>query len=238
MVQAVDYQRMSFDDFIQWIPDNGQTYELHQGIIVEMQPTGPHELVGAYIAEELTLAIRQNQLPYTIPKSCLLKPRLPDSGYRPDVVVLNKSELPNEPLWKTASTVQFGSSIPLVVEVVSTNWRDDYAHSCLDGVADPRHDSNNKIQEDYTTSRSPHDLNQQRRVEYEAMGIAEYWIVDFRALGAIRHIGQPKQPTITLCRLIDGEYQLERLIAGDILQSSVFPELTLKTDDIFASANP
>ncbi len=205
MVQAVDYQRMSFNDFIQWVPDNGQTYELHQGIVVEMQPTGAHELVGAFIAEELTLAIRQSQLPYTIPKSCLLKPHLPDSGYRPDVVVLNKPELANEPLWKTASTVQFGPTIPLVVEVVSTNWRDDYAH---------------------------------KLVEYEAMGIAEYWIIDFRALGAVRYIGQPKQATITLCQLVDGEYQLERLVAGQTLHSLVFPHLALKTDAIFASANP
>ncbi|MEM8615154.1 MAG: Uma2 family endonuclease [Cyanobacteria bacterium P01_H01_bin.105] len=187
------------------MPDNGQTYELHQGTLVEMQPTGAHELVGAFVAEELTLAIRQSQLPYAIPKSCLLKPRLPDSGYRPDVAVLNKTELTNEPLWKTASTVQFGPSISLVVEVVNTNWRDDYAH---------------------------------KLVEYEAMGISEYWIIEhFRALGAVRHIGKPKQATITLCRLVEGEYQLERLVSGQRLHSSIFPRLALKTDDIFASAN-
>lgn len=73
-------------------------------------------------------------------------------------------------------------------------------------------------------------------VEYEAMGISEYWIVDFCALGAVRYIGQPKQPTITICRLVDGEYQLERLVAGKSLSSSVFPELELMTDDIFQAA--
>ena len=203
MVQAIDFKRMEFNDFIQWVPNDGKTYELHQGVVVEMQPTGPHELVGAFITEELTLAIRQRQLAYTIPKSCLLKPRLPDSGYRPDVAVLDKAELSNEPLWKNASTVQFGKSIPLVVEVVSTNWRDDYAH---------------------------------KLVEYEAMGISEYWIVDFRALGAVRYIGQPKQPTITICRLVDEEYQLERLVAGQQLHSSVFPGLELITDEIFQAA--
>ena len=203
MVQAVDFKQMGFSEFIQWVPDDGKTYELHQGVVIEMQQTGPHELVGAFIAEELTLAIRQRQLTYTIPKSCLLKPRLPDSGYRPDVVVLDKAELINEPLWKTASTVQLGKSIPLVVEVVSTNWRDDYAH---------------------------------KLVEYEAMGVMEYWIVDFRALGAVRYIGQPKQPTITICQLVDGEYQLERLMSGQSLRSSIFPELGLMTDDIFQVA--
>ncbi|MGD1949973.1 MAG: Uma2 family endonuclease [Leptolyngbyaceae cyanobacterium] len=203
MVQAVDFKQMGFNEFIQWVPDDGKTYELHQGVVTETQPTGPHELVGAFIAEELTLAIRKRQLAYTIPKSCLLKPRLPDSGYRPDVVVLDKVELINEPLWKTASTVQFGKSIPLVVEVVSTNWRDDYAH---------------------------------KLVEYETMGVTEYWIVDFRALGAVRYIGQPKQPTITICQLVDGEYQLERLVSGQPLCSSIFPELELTTDKVFQSA--
>lgn len=128
---------------------------------------------------------------------------MPDSGYRPDVVVLDKAALINEPLWKTASTVQFGKSIPFVVEVVSTNWRDDYAH---------------------------------KLVEYEAMGVIEYWIVDFRALGAVRYIGQPKQPTITICQLVDGEYQLERLVSGQQLCSSIFPEIELTTDEVFQSA--
>ena len=108
-----------------------------------------------------------------------------------------------EPLWKTASTVQLGKSIPLVVEVVSTNWRDDYTH---------------------------------KLVEYEAMGVIEYWIVDFRALGAVRYIGQPKQSTITICRLVDGEYQLERLVSGQPLRSYIFPEIELTTGEVFQSA--
>ena len=194
---------MSFEEFLNWIPEDGRQYELHSGRVVEMQLTGAHELVGAFVAEELTLQIRQHNTPYVIPKSCLLKPNLPDSGYRPDVVVLNKAELVKEPLWQRASTVQYGQTIPLVVEVVSTNWRDDYGH---------------------------------KLVEYEAMGIAEYWIIDFRALGAVRYIGQPKQPTITVCRLVDGEYDIQRLVAGQVLKSSIFPDFELAVDAVFESA--
>lgn len=203
MIQAIQPHRMSFETFLNWVPEAGRQYELHDGVVVEMQPTGPHELVGAFLGEEATLEIRRTQQPYTIPKTCLVKPPRLDSGYRPDVVVIDKRELVNEPLWQPASTVQFGKTIPLVIEVVSTNWQDDYAH---------------------------------KLVEYEAMGIREYWIVDFRALGAVRYIGKPKQPTITMCKLIDGEYQLERLLAGDRINSSVFPELALTTDEIFAAA--
>ena len=59
-------------------------------------------------------------------------------------------------------------------------------------------------------------------VEYEALRIAEYWIVDYSALGAVRYIGRPKQPTITICKLIEGEYQVEKFIKGDRLQSNIF----------------
>ncbi|MEO1350746.1 MAG: Uma2 family endonuclease [Cyanobacteria bacterium J06635_15] len=201
MVQALD-EPVSFEEFIQWVPEEGRQYELYSGVLVEVQPTGAHELVGAFLAEELTLYFRQRKLPYTIPKSCLVKPNLPDSGYRPDVAVLDKLELVNEPLWSRASTVQFGKTIPLLVEVVSTNWRDDYGH---------------------------------KLVEYEAMGVAEYWIVDYRALGAVRYIGQPKQPTITVCRLIEGEYHLQRLVSGQMLESSVLNDFKLPVDDIFGA---
>jgi Uma2 family endonuclease len=203
MVQALDTGPMSFEAFLQWLPENGSRYELYSGSVVEMQPTGSHELIGAFLAEELTLYFRQQGLPYTIPKSCLIKPQLPDSGYRPDVVVLDKRKLVNEPLWDSASTVQYGATIPLLIEVVSTNWRDDYGH---------------------------------KLVEYEAMGVAEYWIVDYRALGAVRYIGKPKQPTITVCRLVDGEYQLKQLIAGQMLESSVYPNLQLSVSQVFQAA--
>ncbi|PZV20259.1 MAG: hypothetical protein DCF21_05300 [Leptolyngbya sp.] len=204
MVQALNPNNLSFEEFIQWIPENGRQYELYSGCVVEMQPTGAHELIGAFLAAELALYFRQHDLPYTIPKSGLVKPQQPDSGYRPDVIVLDKQKLIHEPLWENASTIQQGTTLPLLIEVVSTNWRDDYGH---------------------------------KLVEYEAMGVAEYWIVDYRALGAVRYIGQPKQPTITLCTLVNGEYQLRRFVAGQTLQSLCCPSLTLSTDQIFAAAS-
>jgi Uma2 family endonuclease len=70
------------------------------------------------------------------------------------------------------------------------------------------------------------------------MGTEEYWIVDFRALGAVRYIGQPKQPTVTICHLHQGEYQLLRLVAGQAIASRILPDLRLSTDAIFQSAYP
>ena len=42
------------------------------------------------------------------------------------MLILNRPNLVSEPRWKKQSTVTQGLSVPLVVEVVSTNWRDDY----------------------------------------------------------------------------------------------------------------
>ncbi len=44
--------------------------------------------------------------------------------------------------------------------------------------------------------------------DYEEIGISEYWIVDYLGLGGRRFIGNPKQPTILINELIEGEYQV------------------------------
>jgi Uma2 family endonuclease len=203
---------INFEEFLEWYPENDKHYELIEGVIVEMLPTGSHEDISGFLIAELNFEIRQQNLPYSIPKNCLLKPLAPRSGYLPDVAVINREYIQDEPLWNKSSVIQNGKTVPLVIEVVlkdtashiSTNWRDDYGH---------------------------------KFVEYEAMGIIEYWIVDYRALGAVRYIGKPKQPTITICKLIEGEYQVEKFIKGESLNSCVFPEFKLTTDAIFQSAN-
>ncbi len=195
---------LSFEEFLDWYPEDGKRYELIEGVVFEMRPTGPHEDISGYLVAEFNVEIRRQNLPFSVPRTCLLKPQALRSGYQPDVIVLDRDRLGDELLWPTASVIQNGQTVPLVVEVASTNWGDDYGHKC---------------------------------VEYEAMGIAEYWIVDYRALGAVRYIGQPKRPTITIFYLVGGEYELQRFTAGQRLRSRVFPELQLKADDIFAIAS-
>ena len=200
---ATQTKPIDFAEFIEWYPQDGKRYELIEGVIVEILPTGSHEDVSGFLVAELNFEIRQRNLPYSIPKNCLLKPLAPRSGYIPDVAIINREQIKSEPLWRKSSVIQSGKTVPLVIEVVSTNWRDDYGH---------------------------------KFVEYEAMGIAEYWIVDYRALGAVRYIGKPKQPTITICKLVEGEYQMEKFTQGELLESNIFPELKLAVDDVFQAA--
>ncbi len=200
---APQSKSISFEEFLKWYPNDSNRYELIEGVIVEMLPTGSHEDVSGFLIAELNLEIRKHNLPYSIPKNCLLKPLAPRSGYLPDVAVINREYIKNEALWNKSSVIQNGATVPLVIEVVSSNWRDDYGH---------------------------------KFVEYEAMGIAEYWLVDYRALGAVRYIGKPKQPTVTICKLIEGEYQMEKFVKGDRLKSNIFPQFELTADAVFQAA--
>ncbi len=108
------------------------------------------------------------------------------------------------------------ASISLAIEVVSTNWRDDYLKKYAD---------------------------------YEEMGIREYWIVedtaldgfpglkqvsvDYAALGGREFIGDPKQPTILVCSLDQGEYRVTKFRGNDRIVSPTFPELTLTAQQVF-----
>ena len=195
----------SFEQFIDWFPDFSEhCYELRDGFIVEMpSPTNSHENLASFLMVELTLEIRNQKLRQSIPKTCIVKPHRDRSGYIPDVVVLNRDALIVEPLYPKASTVQQGESIALVIEIVSTNWRDDYLL---------------------------------KFGEYEALQIPEYWLVDYQGLGATRYTGKPKQPTITVCILSEGEYITQPFRAGQTLKSSVFAALNLSTDVVFNAA--
>lgn len=118
---------VTFDEFIAWYPENsGCRYELHSGEIVEMpKPIGKHSEVAGFILAELNFEIRKLQLPYFIPKECVVK--CGESGYEPDVIVLDREAVASDSRWAKESTITQGLSAKLVVEVVSTNWSDDYA---------------------------------------------------------------------------------------------------------------
>jgi Uma2 family endonuclease len=68
--------------------------------------------------------------------------------------------------------------------------------------------------------------------EYAFLNIPEYWIVDFRGLGGFQFIGNPKQPTFTVCHLVNGVYQQEQYRLQEPISSFLFPHLQLRLDDI------
>jgi len=70
--------------------------------------------------------------------------------------------------------------------------------------------------------------------EYEDLGVLEYLIVDYAAFGGIRFIGSPKQPTITIYQLEEGEYLPGKMFRGqDRIDSRLFPGLLLTAEQVF-----
>ncbi len=203
MIQALPQRKfLTLQEFLEQKPD-GNHYELHDGIIIEMaQPSGKHENVTGFLAVQIGIEFTRLNLPYNIPKTALVAfcDQKSDFAYCPDVLVINRTNLENEELWEKYSTVQQPESIPLVIEVVSQNWRDDYYKKFAD---------------------------------YEKMGIPEYWIVDYAGLGGRDFIGNPKQPAIFVCNLVDGEYVKTLFRGNDRIISQIFPELNLTTHQIF-----
>lgn len=203
MVQILS-KPVTFDDFISWYPEHSEAhYELHNGVIVEMpKATGEHSEIAGFLVAEFNFQIRQEQQSWLIPKECVVKSENERSGYEPDVIVLERNALASEPRWKRESIITLGTTVCLAVEVVSTNWRDDYGYKLVD---------------------------------YEALLIPEYWIVDYLGLGGRRYIGTPKQPTLSVCQLVDGEYQIRQFRGQEPIESIAFPKLDLTAQQVFAA---
>jgi Uma2 family endonuclease len=116
-----------------------------------------------------------------------------------DVSVINRD------VWRSDRENHRGISEPIqiAVEVVSTNWEDDY----IDKLA-----------------------------EYERLGIREYWIVDYLAIGSRDYLGDPKVPAVFIFTLdTEGKYQMTRFQNCDRLITSTFPELDLTVDQVMAA---
>lgn len=118
---------LAFEDFLAQYGDNPR-YELADGELVDMEPTGIHETVSGKIVSQINIAIAGEKLPWFIPRTCLIRPLAEAiTARRPDVVVLDETTLSDEPLWEKEPVITLGRSIKLVVEVVSSNWENDYA---------------------------------------------------------------------------------------------------------------
>jgi Uma2 family endonuclease len=190
---------LTLEDFLTQYQDSPR-YELADGELIDMEPTGPHETVSGKLATQIGIAITALELPWFIPRTCLIRPFAEAAtARRPDIVVLDETVLSNEPLWEQEPVITLGGSIKLVVEVVSTNWETDYAR---------------KVE------------------EYALLGIPEYWIVDYRGIGGIAFIGKPKQPTVTVCQLIDEDYTKNLFRLGQLITSPILPSLQIRLNHI------
>jgi Uma2 family endonuclease len=198
-IAQVQHQPISLDEFIASYGGDNR-YELIDGEVFNLEPTGQHEEVAALITAKICVQIDQLGLPWFVLQRGLFRPSSASmTAFRPDVMVIDRTEVAKESLWQEQSIITRGDSIKFVAEVVSGNWQNDYA----------------------------------RKVEdYAALGIPEYWIADYLGLGGIRHIGKPKQPTLSICTLVDGEYEINLFRGNDAIASPTFPNLNLTAEQV------
>jgi len=202
MIQTLA-KTITFDEFNTQYVNRGRHYELHDEIVVEMpKPKGQHSIVTGFLMEELILTIIQmgKRGKWTIPRESIVKSSNGKSGYEPDIIVIDQDAIAAESRWGSESIIESAESVKLIVEVVSTNWRDDYF---------------------------------KKRADYEELGITEYWIVDYAALGGRNFLGNPKQPTLSVYQLIEGEYQIEQFRGDDPIISPTFPAFKQTPNQIF-----
>lgn len=201
---AIAQKTLSFEEFLNWDDDSGRSFELVNGVAMPLsEPTAKHEDVVDGLCRLLVDHCQSLNLPYVPRQSKQVRlnaaPGESESSRKADIVVFAKEEWVR--MRQSSASAAAYIPPPLAIEVVSTNWRDDY-----------------RIK-----------LN-----EYETLGILEYWIVDYAGLGGVQYIGSPKQSTVTINRLIDGEYQAQRYQGEAIIVSPTFPQLVLTIAQIVA----
>jgi Uma2 family endonuclease len=191
-------QKLTFEQFFERYPAEGR-YELVDAEIVRILATRQHEDVADFIRRRLDREVERLALNYRVSDRIIIRTLTQngqEQGRHPDVSVVDKT------IWESnrAAYAALLEPFQLAVEVVSTNWEDDYI---------------DKLE------------------EYQCLGIPEYWIVDYLALGSRTYLGNPKEAAVFVFLLDEaGKYQYTRFRDTDRIVSNTFPELNLTVAQI------
>ena len=195
-------KKLSFIEFLEQYPDGKGIYELVNGEIVQVEPTRAHKNVARYLFKCFDRENERLGLDYIVDKDIVVRTvtaSFQEQGRNPDVGMVSAS------LWNS-NVLVYGAltePIQLAVEVVSTNWEDDYVDK-LD--------------------------------EYQRLGIAEYWIVDYLAIASRSILGNPKLPAVFVYQLVDNKYQASSFKNSERIISPTFPELQLTVEQILSAS--
>lgn len=196
---------LTFEEFLAWDDRSGRDFELVDGVPVPLsEPNANHEDLIQRLCTYLEAHCLEMGLSYVSRQSKQVRlktaPEEKEKSRKADIVIFAQSEW-QQMKGKSSSAAAYVPP-PGIIEVVSTNWKDDYLT---------------------------------KLAEYEELGVLEYIIVDYAAYGGIRFIGSPKQPTITIYQLEQGEYLPGKIFRGDDrIESQLFPDLALTAEQIFA----
>ncbi|NET39126.1 MAG: Uma2 family endonuclease [Cyanothece sp. SIO1E1] len=124
-----DFPALTFEEFLQWDDGTDRLFELDHGIPVPItDPNATHENVGDGLWQVLNDHCKVEKLSYVPKRGKQVKlktePGEKEKSRRADIIIFAKDEwqkLENSPSSAIAYTPP-----PMVIEVTSTNWKDDY----------------------------------------------------------------------------------------------------------------
>ncbi len=117
--------QLTLEQFVTQLPDEAGLYELVNGEIVRILPTRRHETLAEHITDTFKVEVKRLDLNYWVSGRIVIRTETAqgkEQGRHPDVTMVDKTE------WELHPTAYAALLDPpqVVVEVVSTNWEDDY----------------------------------------------------------------------------------------------------------------
>ncbi len=207
MLTSVQFPTYTVEEFLSLDLPEGQEYELVQGIIVPMaEPSGEHENLRSELLVELRLESRTEQLGLLIHPKPVLELG-PKDTRKPDLIAIDRNS------WNQQTQSEAVLRVPpsVVIEIVSTNWEEDYRYKPLwyaaFGVSelwiiDPL----------FTVSRYPNRKNP--KIQQPTISIGEL--------------------VIASSILVEREYEFKSFTGNDLIKSRFFPNLNLTVEQIIS----
>lgn len=205
MVTAIPFQTYSVAEFLKLDLPEGWEYELMNGVITPIVgPSGEHENLRSELLVELRVESRRNRLDLLIHPKPVLELGIRDTR-KPDLMAVNREA------WNRQTQTEAVLQEPpeVVIEIVSTNWEEDYRNKPLwyaaFGVAeiwivDPL----------FTVARYPNRKNP--KIQEPTISIG--------------------QLVTSMSILVEKEYEFKSFTGTDRIESHFFPELALTVEQM------
>ena len=188
-------QRMTLEEYLNYDDGTDIRHQLRDGVLVAM---GAESDINVSIAMFL-ISVFLKIVPYSLLRrgTEIAVPGPHAETRYPDLMVLT-AEGQTALSGQKRSLITFDMPAPaLVIEIVSNSEQDKQSRV-----------------RDY----------QDKRTEYAAREVPEYWIID------------PIASVVLVLSLVDGHYQEQSFTADEILRSPTFPKLNLSPQEIFLAA--
>ena len=192
---TVTTKKLTLSEYLSYEDETDTRYELVNGELVAMaQPKGLHGAISEFLNDQFRAEIKRLGREWTS-KQMAIAIQSPRGGR-----------------WDTAR-------IPDVLVLPLEQWRDLREREAIILLDEPPPLLAVEVVSE-STQRADYRA---KRVEYNVLGIPEYWIVD------------PREGQVTVFRLVEDLYEGQKLVGGALVVSPTFPELRLTVDQILSA---